>query len=108
MAHNFYLYAKQDGGCDYTIACGETLELMEAETFDEAVVEAEQWVRENEHEGYREFSRVDILHAAVTPVDLAGIRCKVIREEEGARRAEIEQRERAELERLRAKYDTRP
>jgi len=40
MSKKYYLYRKQKGeGCDYTIACGESLSLLSAKSMEEAIDE---------------------------------------------------------------------
>ena len=103
---DFYVYWEQDGGCDYTIACGKDLEKLPVSSVEEAVKHA---VEEHEHR-FEEGSECEVVRLTIlevvgaTQIDVADIKLQLFQKTVEAAHADPEAKERAEYERLRAKF----
>lgn len=99
------------GGCDYTVGCGERLEELKAGTMEEARVALEVIIKDHggdhvfDPDDERSLAMIRILEVStVAEIDMQQ-RWEAIREtKEAEKRAEREKHERAELERLKAKF----
>ena len=112
----FIAHVKQNGGCDYTIACGETIWRLEANTREAAIEELKNKIigkmemPDCKHfEGYwdeRLLSHVtlfEIFGETILPVDKWY--AEALKRVEEAKTGLEEKDERAELERLKEKYE---
>ena len=113
----FYLYEEQSGGCDYSIACGQRLRVLKgATTMQEAIIVAtsEEYLGCEPGEDYGPISsdpdedellRASVLEVSgIIEINLANF-IRIAKERKDAIEAgAAEARERAELERLKAKY----
>ena len=102
----FFLYMKQEGGCDYTIACGHRLdELKGATTIEQARVKAEEIFEDCGVGGSVELAIAQILHVAdVESIDLDARDARMAEQDRQRKARDTEAQERAELERLSNKY----
>lgn len=103
----FVAYVKQAGeGCDYTIACGETMWTLDAKTREDAVIELERKVVGSRDEyGCVSLSKLilfEVLSEEEMPLSVWYRHMKEAEEQHEHEQAES--RERREFERLRKKY----
>ena len=106
----FLICKKQSGeGCDYTIGCGMRFDWIEADSVD-AAIEKTVWPDGHEEENALEgeMALTDILiipaeHVITIPVSAMGASYRAAKRDKMQR--EREAAERAELERLQAKYN---
>lgn len=102
----YFLHMNQDGGCGYTIACGQKLHPLQAITREEAEAEAIGAIEE--HDGESQLSSATLLGVVEADVlDVKSIYARKAARESEARRVVVEQREMDELARLEAKYHLR-
>lgn len=109
MNNDFFAYFEQDGGCDYTIACGKYMHKLDSNNMVDAVVETENLVRENFREGGEmEISKATIMQvSSINPIDIPNL-YRIIKAEKVQLQAEENKRkELAELERLKQKYENK-
>jgi len=99
-----------DDGCDYTIGCGTAVAIFDAESVADAerrVLSDEEYGSPRSHGpgGERRLASITLYPlAGCAQVDLAAHWRACAQREADAASADAEQRERAEFERLRAKY----
>lgn len=101
----FYLFMKQEGeGCDYTIGCGRQLAQLEAETLEDAIAMAVETYAIDDT-GEQELEEAVIFGAPVHTFDLPAMKHaqRVAKREQA--KSESDDRERAEFERLRKKFN---
>lgn len=105
MAHQFLLIMRQrDEGCDYTIGCGVATLVFEAESVKEAAAYAlEQIAARGGFDGDRALSGA-WLAASFCELPLEEWRTGYLEQLQREQALAVERRERAEYERLRAKY----
>ncbi len=103
----FALYLEQDGGCDYTIACGYLLHPLEAATWQEALAEARELLFPLDPDEAH-WSDVDRVRLLELTTDLTVPLKEWKQEQSAARKAaeasQAEEKERAEYTRLANKY----
>lgn len=113
----FYLYEEQDGGCDYTIGCGKRLRKLKAADTESALQEAKS-INTNEFgddepmihtEGQYCPSKAWIFAVeSVVEIDIRALACERRFVKSAQQQQEREKRERAEYERLSAKFGGKP
>lgn len=110
MTPRFYAYLDQDSGCDYTIACGKKLvPIHAATTRDEAIA----WVfneygAQIDSRDEMELSKIHLLDvAAIEALDLGAFAQAKRKAIAIAAQADKEAADRAEFERLKAKFEGR-
>ena len=99
----FYAYVRQGEGCDYTIACGETLWKMEAQSRDAAVEELKSRILTYRHGD--EIEAADLLEVVSSeqmPVNQWYTDVEAQEREAAANLAE--ERDHQEYERLKRKF----
>lgn len=101
----------QDGGCDYTIGCGVSVDTLKADSRDDAVEEVRAKFgigREEREYDIEEISSVSLLEVTCeVEVDLDLIKDEIENAKTAAKAAALEAQEKAELERLYKKYGGR-
>lgn len=111
----FFVHFEQSGGCDYTVACGQRLEKLpdHIQTMDDAVKHVLTYNEEDSHQvsqvgyygGTDDFKSVKILEVTDSKeLDLLDFEHKLNEKVAAAQRAKDEEKERAELARLKEKY----
>jgi len=116
--NKYYVYVIQAAeGCDYTIACGETLVSLEADTLDDALQEAKQTMvmgyngpfgeepGRYSHPEYRLCRAVLIEASGILEIDIDAWYRELDDRNAEILRREQERAERAAYERLKAKYE---
>lgn len=98
----FYAHLKQDGGCDYTIACGEKLVELDAVTWEQAEAELRAWL--GEHQSHY-LDSAELLHvSSARDFDMPAYYRELAVQEAAEKRQQEEAGERAEFERLQKKF----
>jgi len=99
-------YLKQSGeGCDYTIGCGQTVISLKATSTEEAVEELYREIEEN-YTGESELESCELYFIdKVVVYDNDQLYGRSREAKDKARRELVEEFERLEFERLKAKYD---
>lgn len=97
----FIAHVKQDGGCDYTIACGETMWELEANQIDDAVTECKQRIEESHMHPESRLASVTIFETRVSSeLDVDSV-YKEIEDRQSQKKEKLDTlKERAEYERL--------
>lgn len=106
----YYAYFEQGGGCDYTLACGKLLAPLKATAVDEAIAEIRSKYECCFRQGHEyEVASVRLFQVSdATDLDIAAIRRDVAAADAAEKQAELEFKERAQLEKLQAKYGGKP
>lgn len=99
----FLLELHQEGGCDYTIACGTLTTTIVAKDPDTAQKKAIDFLGVYLEEGIESATLYEVTQT--TRLDLKAIRGERARQRDLAELREKERQEREELERLKAKYE---
>lgn len=99
----FLLELHQDGGCDYTIACGTLTTTIVAKNLDKAREKASDFLGAYLEDGIESATLYEVTQT--TRLDLKAIRGERARQRDLEELREKERAERAELERLKAKYE---
>ncbi len=109
MNKEYYVYYEQGSGCDYTIACGNVLKKLDATNIGDAIVETTQYIKENYYEGSdMQISKAKILESTqVDVIDIAGIYNEQKQERAYKKEEETRNKELADLERLKQKYENK-
>lgn len=97
----FFAYVKMEGGCDYTIACGEELIPLKSNSFEDAEIEIENMIPDRFTDDY-ELSSIKILEGTLNELDCDGIYNKIKEREE---REAVEEQERENYEKLKKKFE---
>lgn len=93
----------QPGGCDYTIDCGTLVENLEAETYEDALIEAKELL--TEYTGERSLDSLIVYEVArCNVINVQGIYKKMRAEKAAAEVTRQETIEREQLAKLQAKY----
>ena len=105
----FLVCKKQEGeGCDYTIGCGMDYDIVDAESIEQAIIDAVYPDGRDEASSLEgENAIVEIIIAPaefILRVDIERIKAGIDLEKAMASEMDMEKKERAELERLQAKY----
>lgn len=102
---NYKAFISQGAGCDYTIACGETIININAESIDEARQKLLEIVKEEYSPESRRLESAELFEVAeVFAVDLTEIYKRIDNAENEAHQKRKEEAERKEFERLRSKF----
>jgi len=99
----FQAYLSQEGGCDYTIGCGNLLIQLTGDTLPEAVCDLKEKIKEN-YTGDRRLSSVSIIQGSSINVDVDSIYRQIESDKREQEEAETEASERKQYERLKAKF----
>lgn len=99
-----YLLAIQGvgGGCDYTIACNQKIMTIEAESLEDALLQAEEYFLNRGGTEYIESIRVCSILA---DLDVERVWEEHLQAEEDFAEEDLRVKELAELNRLKAKYE---
>lgn len=102
----FYAYWEQGGGCDYTIGCGVQLEKLPGSELQEATRHAiDDHPNRFEEGSDDEVVALTILEVVdATKIDVADIKLQMFQRAVADAAQKTENEERAEFERLRAKF----
>lgn len=100
----FFLKEFQTGGCDYTIGCGTRVTEIEADTLEEAVEKASQEIT-TEGEG-KIYSAVVFAVSEVHEINVQALADQRRAQKQEAAKIAKQEQERAEYERLKAKFQT--
>jgi hypothetical protein len=107
----FYVYMKQQGeGCDYTIGCGQTVKTMEAESIEALEEYLASEAAAEDGRGFSFGSDYELRKCIIFPaetahtVDVASYKKKYQQDLAKAKADAAEAKERAEFERLAAKF----
>lgn len=101
---SYYAYLKQDGGCDYTIGCGNLLIKLKATNPDMAIIELKDLIKTN-YCGELSLSSVILYESTEIAFDVNEVYKEQKEEQEETKRKEIERTEKSEFERLKKKYE---
>jgi hypothetical protein len=99
----FQAYLCQEGGCDYTIGCGNLLIQLSGETLPQAIEDLKEKIKEN-YTGDRRLSSVTIIKGESVNVDVDSIYEKIESDKRKQTEAETEASERQQYERLKKKF----
>jgi hypothetical protein len=95
---------KQDGGCDYTIACGEKTELIIANSDEEAIQDLTQRIEENYSGMETSLDSCELYRISEVAFDLKAINDAISQKNKDAIAKRKEAEEKAEFERLKKKF----
>lgn len=96
---------QEGGGCDYTIACGETILNLEATTLEEAQQEVLKEIKEDYSGDERRLEKVELYEIEnIFALDIQAIYKHIDTEKLQAKQKQKEEKERQEFERLKTKF----
>lgn len=101
----FVAYLHQEGGCDYTIGCGNTMINLEAEDMNSAELELESIIKSDYNSRESTLSSATIYEVTdERPVKVRLVYDRIREEENSEKRKKLEDSERQEYERLVKKF----
>lgn len=102
----YILYAQAGEGCDYTIACGKEVYVLNASSMDEAKKETGVFIKENFSSDERRLHKA-ILYEVTNEVtlDIESIYKVITAEAKEKSLDELNEKERMEYERLKRKFE---
>jgi hypothetical protein len=100
---NYYAYLHQEGGCDYTIGCGNLLVKITAKDRAEAGEKLKQLIA-SEYTGERQLSRVILIEGELVPFPFDIINIYVVEKSKKAQE-EKDTKEKEEYLRLKEKFE---
>ena len=95
MKLRYFLFLNQGGGCDYTIACGEKLVSLEAETMEQAKEEVKEKL---EYYGFDRLESAELIVGHIA--DMSHVIQELKQEEEQAERESQLDEKRKQLAKL--------
>lgn len=98
----FYAYYTGPGGCDYTIGCNKSLRKLKALNKSNAEKEIQEEYSHMKHWGINEVQLLEV--KSIEEIDLSAIVKKLTEERRSAEIIRVEAEERAQYEKLHAKY----
>lgn len=104
---DFFVYYKGRGyGCDYTIGCNLCVEKRAADSIEEVIEEITEEIEESPDYSEERIESITIIEVAQErKLDIESITSNIRQQQLAQEKAEEEARERAELERLKKKYE---
>lgn len=101
---SFYAYLQQNGGCDYTIGCGNLLITLKAQSLPEAAIELNQRIKDDGYIGEQQLSKILLIEGNSVNIDVHSIYDKIEKERQDEVTKKKEEHEKQEFERLRKKF----
>lgn len=100
---SYFAYVHQEGGCDYTIGCGNLLLGLGAKTEEEAKEELKEVIKERFQGDYR-IEEAMLFSGETIDFDLESVYNEIDEEKKAAKKQKEEQEEKAQYEALKKKF----